>query len=310
MGRVGSRPDIATPASFTEPTVEPRTDAEMEAWQQANRRWWESHPMCYDWKEAIDCEELSPEFYREIDRRFFSNVAEWMPWKRLPFDALIDFDSLPEQDVLEIGVGSGSHAGMLARHARSFTGIDISDYAVDSVRGRFRWFGLEGTVERMDAEQMTFEDESFDYVWSWGVIHHSASTARVLKEIQRVLRPEGRATMMVYHRGLWNYYIQMGLLFGLLRGELLHSTLHQIVQRHTDGAIARYFSITEWRRLASPLFEVERIRVMGQKTDVIPLPSGKAKQWLKRRMPDRLTSTLTNRCRMGGFLISTFRKSA
>ncbi len=264
--------------------------------------------MRYDWKEAIDYEEFSPAFFDEIDRRFFANVAEWMPWKRLPFDPLIDFESLRKQDVLEIGVGSGSHAGLLARHARSFTGIDISDYAVHSVQRRFSWLGVDGTVERMDAERMAFEDESFDFIWSWGVIHHSASTARILEEMQRVLRPGGRATTMVYHRGWWNYYLQMSLFFGLLRGELLHSTLHQVVQRHTDGAMARYFTASEWRRLVSRLFQVERIQVMGQKADVLPLPGGKPKQWLMGRIPNRLTSTLTHRCRMGGFLISTIRK--
>jgi len=44
-------------------------------------------------------------------------------------------------------------------------------------------------------------------VWSWGVIHHSANPANVLKEIQRVLRPGGRAITMVYYRGWWNYFV-------------------------------------------------------------------------------------------------------
>lgn len=47
-----------------------------------------------------------------------------MSWRRLPFDSLIDFDSLKEKDVLGIGCGNGSYAQLLVQYARSYTGID------------------------------------------------------------------------------------------------------------------------------------------------------------------------------------------
>ena len=127
-----------------------------------------------------------------------------MPWSRIPFDPLIDFEALRGMDVLEIGVGSGSHASLLARHARSFTGIDLTEYAVKSTRERFSRFELAGRIERMDAERMEFADGSFDLIWTWGVIHHSSNTRKILQEMHRVLRPGGKATTMV-QRNLWNY---------------------------------------------------------------------------------------------------------
>ena len=110
------------------------------------------------------------EFYTEIDRRFFSAVELYAPCKKIPFDWLIDFDSLKTRDVLEIGVGNGSHAQLLAGHARSFTGIDLTEYAVKSTAERMRVFGLAGTVLRMDAEQMQFPDSSFDFVLTSSVV--------------------------------------------------------------------------------------------------------------------------------------------
>ncbi|MBK7629848.1 MAG: class I SAM-dependent methyltransferase [Ignavibacteriales bacterium] len=56
---------------------------------------------------------------------------------------------------------------------------------------------------KMDAEALQFEDNSFDFVWSWGVIHHSSNTRKILEEIQRVLKPGGEAIIMVYHRSIW-----------------------------------------------------------------------------------------------------------
>ncbi len=295
----------STPEGFARPTDLPRTPEEAERWQEANRAWWESHPMRYDWKDALGVSEFSREFYEEIDRRFFAGAREYMPWKRIPFDALVDFDALRDQDVLEIGVGSGSHAALLARHAHSFTGVDLTEYAVKSTSDRLRVLGLPGRVLRMDAERMEFPDASFDFVWSWGVIHHSSNTPQIVAEIARVLRPGGRAVTMVYHRNLWNYYVAGGFFHGVVQGDLLRTrSLAQTVQRHTDGAIARYYSIPEWKAIVGRHFRVERIRVYGGKPEILPIPGGALKRRLLDWIPDSLGRLLTNRMRMGQFLVS------
>ena len=297
------------PEGFSRPTDLPRDETEERRWQEANRVWWEDHPMRYDWREQLGHPECSREFFEEIDRRFFSDAAAYLPWSRTPFDSLIDFETLREMDVLEIGVGNGSHAGLLARHARSFTGIDLTDYAVNSTRERFRRFELAGRIERMDAERMDFADESFDLIWTWGVIHHSSNTRRILREMCRVLRPRGRAITMVYYRSLWGYYVVRGLLGGLEKGDLFRiRSLHQTVQRHTDGAIARYYSIPEWNALVSEFFRVERTQVLGSKTEILPIPGGRFKNQIVKSIPNSVGRLLTNRLRFGTFLVSELRK--
>ena len=142
--------------------------------------------MRYDWKETVKFEEFSEAFYKAIDGRFFENVYETMPNHRIPFDNLIDFAGLGTKNVLEIGVGNGSHAQLLATHAGSFTGIDITDYAIQSTKKRIEVFGLTANITRMGTEHMAFKDSTFDFLWSWGAIHHSSNAEQIVKEIYRV----------------------------------------------------------------------------------------------------------------------------
>lgn len=266
--------------------------------------------MRYDWNEHISAPVRSEEFFAEIDERFFEATRTFMPWRRVPFDSLIDFDSLGTKDVLEIGVGCGSHAGLLSRYAASFVGIDLTDYAVETTSQRLKTFGLDGKILRMDAEMLQFEDKSFDFIWSWGVIHHSADTRQVLREMRRVLKPNGSAVAMVYHRGFWNYYICSGFARGVLGLDLLRTgSLHRTVQRHTDGAMARYFSVPEWKKLASECgFRVQRTRVYGAKPELIPIPGSLLKAALLKIIPDSLSRLFTSQLKMGSFLVSQLKK--
>jgi SAM-dependent methyltransferase len=300
------------PEGFNSPTALPATEAQAVEWQNANRSWWETHPMRYDFSKGVEVEEFSPEFYKEIDARFFGDAGEYLPAKQIPFDALIDFATLPSQDVLEIGVGMGSHAQLLAERARSYTGIDLTEYAVNSTNTRMRAFGLDKPsvrIARMDAEQMDLPDNSFDLIWSWGVIHHSSNTRRILEEMHRVLRPGGTAVTMVYHRNFWNYYIYSGLFGGVVKGNLFRSgSLHKVRQTEIDGALARFYTVDEWKQVVSEFFTVGDIRIMGSKTELIPLPGGSLKSAILGVVPNAAARFFTNTCGMGTFLVSTLVK--
>jgi len=294
---------------FDTPTKLPTSEIERAKWQSANKAWWEATPMRYDWRESIAVAPGTREYYIEIDRRFFVSARQYLPWKSNPFDQLIPYADLPRLDVLEIGVGQGTHAQLISSHAKSFTGIDLTEAAQQATSKRLETFGIRGRVLQMDAEAMSFPDASFDFIWSWGVIHHSADTRRVLTEMNRVLRPGGRATVMVYHRNWWNFFVVAGALKGLAQGQLKHlGNIHNIAQGATDGAIARYYRPNEWHEITRGLFEIERFRVLGLKNDVIPLPPGKLKSLAERALPNALTRALTNTMRVGSFLVAQMRK--
>ena len=301
------------PDDFAAPTDLPAEAAQARRWQRDNRSWWERHPMAYDETEATRLAS-TPEttaFFREIDDRFFRRARQIIGWDRRPFETLIDFDSLKNKRVLEIGVGCGSHAELLSAAARTFAGIDLTEFATRMTRRRLTLLGRPAPVSRMDAEQLAFPDSTFDFVWSWGVIHHSANTRRALEEIHRVLRPGGVCTLMVYHWSAWNAWIRGGLYYGIIRGGFLRTrSLHRLLQETTDGAIARYYTVDEWRALASEKFTIESLQVWGHKEQLLPLPFGRLKETLARAIPNRFGRWFANRPSVGFMLTSTLRKPA
>jgi ubiquinone/menaquinone biosynthesis C-methylase UbiE len=294
---------------FDEPIQLPRDEEQHRQWQSANKTWWETTPMRYDWREGVSARSGSQAYFIEIDRRFLSSVGKYMPWRNVPFEAIIPFEQLCDQDVLEIGVGQGTLAQLLAPRCRSFTGIDLTSHATAMTSQRLRLFKLPGKVLQMDAEAMAFADNSFDYIWSWGVIHHSADTRRVLKEIHRVLRPGGRCTVMVYHRSWWHFYA-CGFLRGVFQNRFRkHDSLHHVTQSAADGALARYYTPSAWRNTTTGLFAVESLQIYGLKNEILPLPNSRLKAFLEAVIPDSIARTMTNKLRMGSFLVARLRKS-
>ena len=259
--------------------------------QEDNLRWWEENPMTYlgwDGAPQIERSDEDPRFYEEIDRIFFAASRHFShpDANQKPFGALIDFASIKDKRVLEIGCGQGGHAELIARAGAQYTGVDITDKAVRRTRMRFQLNGLSGQIMQMDAEKMSFPDSSFDYVWSWGVIHHSRNTQAIVDEIYRVLVPGGMAQVMVYHKNSLRYYVQGGLREGIVKGKLLTMSLYEINKRFTDGAIARHFTSREGREMFGRFNRV-RTRVLDSATGAyIPVVGKHA----RRMMPGLMTS--------------------
>lgn len=297
------------PKSFRNPEQLPVDSGEHGEWQNANNKFWSNNPMRYDWSDDIEVLEGTKEYYQEIDKRLFFATSSAMPWRELPFDNLIPYDKLHEMDVLEIGVGQGSHASLIAPRSKSYTGIDLTEFAVGMTKTRLALLGVKGEILQMDAEQLKFPDASFDFVWSWGVIHHSANTRKILEEIHRVLRPGGIAVVMVYYRSWWSYYVVGALAHGVLRGGFnKYGSLARVVQANTDGALARYYSFSSWRNLVGNWFQIEWIKVSGLRPELFPMPRSRIKSFLMGLMPSWLAKFLLTDCMMGSFLMSELRK--
>ena len=290
---------------FDSPAQMPSDAESARRWQESNKRWWEATPMRYDWREPIAFEEGTKEYFAEVDRRFLDAVRHYLPWRHHPFEQFIPYGELGTMDVLEIGVGQGTHAQLIASNSKSFTGIDLTEKASSATRRRLQVMGIPGRVLQMDAERMDFPDASFDFIWSWGVIHHSSNTGQVLREMARVLRPGGRAAVMVYYRSPLQYYLFNGLGRGILKREFWTvGDVHKINQAATDGALARYFSVPEFKGLTKGLFRIDYVTVTGQKQDAVPMPHGQVKDALLNGLPDGLSRFATNQLRLGTFLVA------
>lgn len=241
--------------------------------QQRNRSWWEDNPMVYDWQGTLQVEPGTPEFYNAIDDRFFAalrNFAHPGYPDQKPFSEIIDYQRLKGKRVLEIGCGAGVHAMLLAQAGANLTAIDLTHNAIEMTRNRFEAFGLAGDIRQGDAEALDFEDDTFDLVWSWGVIHHSADMQQAIDEIHRVLKPGGLAQVMVYHKNSVRYWVVGGLVEGVLKGKLLKMSLDEVNKTFTDGYIARHLTSRDARRMFAAFSSVET-RVMDQ-GDEVALP--------------------------------------
>lgn len=295
--------------NFTSPEKIPQSKKDHIDWQNANIDFWENNPMRYDWNSNVSFKEGSENFFQEIDRRFFESFRSIFKWKKIPFDNFVNIESFKNKKVLEIGVGNGSHAQILAEHSLNYDGIDITDFAVNMTKKRLNNLKLRGNIFKMDAENLDFEDSSFDYIWSWGVIHHSSNTKNIISEINRVLKPKGKAFIMVYNRGWWNYYFVGIFFYGILKlGFLKGKTLNQSMQENTDGAIARYYSSKTWKELTNEYFNIKYIKISGNKADIFPIPNSMLKRYIIKNTPPKILNIFLSYFKMGSFLISEIEK--
>jgi 2-polyprenyl-3-methyl-5-hydroxy-6-metoxy-1,4-benzoquinol methylase len=252
----------------------------LEAVQERNRGWWERTPMTYDWYAAAP-RDRDLEWFNEQDRlsveahRFFAT-------DRSPFDRLIPFPDIRGRRVLEIGVGAGFHAELMARAGAEVTGIDLTDAAISTARRRFDLKGLEGRFVRWDAEQPLEEfDRRFDFIWSWGVIHHSARTARIVRNIAGWLADSGQFAGMVYHREAMSTASAL-FLHGILGGRLWSRSIDEMLWRSTDGFSARFYPAEIWRDSLLGFFEEAQVDVSGLESDILPLPRALRRVVVKR----------------------------
>ena len=164
--------------------------------------------MSYDWHGSNGFEEGSAEFFREIDKRFFNSSPLFEGAQ--PSVRFIPFPELKGKRVLEIGCGLGSHSQLLAEAGCKLSSIDLTTRAVALTKRRLELNQLPGEVMEMDGENMSFENDEFDFVWSWGVIHHSAHTDLIVEEkVARVLKPGGEFRLMVYNRRAFDSYVKL-----------------------------------------------------------------------------------------------------
>lgn len=125
-----------------------------------------------------------------------------------------EFSRWNGRKVLEVGCGIGTAAVGFAREGAFYTGVDISSESLNLARQRFECYGLKGTLIECNGEKLSqcLTGERFDFVFSFGVIHHTPNPRVVIEEIRKVIKSDGVFRLMLYAKNSWkNIMIEGGL---------------------------------------------------------------------------------------------------
>lgn len=252
---------------------------------------WQSHP-CGDRQVGGLDERFAGDFdgfhaeYDQLRRNQENHIA----------DCIRALDVMGKR-VLEIGPGQGAEAELLIRQGARWTGLDLTEASVMRVRRRLEQRGLPfDGIQQGSALALPFANDSFDVVFSHGVLHHIPDIATAQAEIARVLRPDGQLVMMVYAKWSINYLLaicvlrRLGLaamyLFGL-RGDGIYRAhlanarrvglwrylrMRSFIHRNTDGPDNPYSKVYDVRGLRADFAAFEVTRSYKRWMHAPPLP--------------------------------------
>jgi ubiquinone/menaquinone biosynthesis C-methylase UbiE len=199
------------------------------------------------------------EYFHSVERDRYAQQL----WQQNYFQ----FATFRGKKILEIGVGQGTDLIQFARAGAVCSGVDITDNHLLLTRKNFALQGFKVELIKADATRLPFPDESFDVVYSFGVIHHIPEAGLVLDEIFRVLKPGGKVMLALYHK--WSAFhvfkkiIFHGLGYGWLFKKGYAGTLATI-EHGADGVdikpYVKLYSKAETKKLLKK-FELEDISV-------------------------------------------------
>jgi len=166
--------------------------------QERVRAYWNNKPCDSD---LSDRERLSREYFLDIERQRY----ELQP-HILDIISKIDWRG---KRVLEIGSGVGTDARKIIRMGGDYTGINVDRVSTEATSQALRVFSLAGVALQCDATSLDFPDNTFDVVYSFGVLHHIPEVEKAVAEIRRVLKPGGELLVMLYNRASINYVVEI-----------------------------------------------------------------------------------------------------
>lgn len=217
---------------------------------QEVERWWDENPFTLgvatndyennDLVGRIPFEKMDKNYFNKIESKFHKHHGSVAQYANKPLlSNLIDFDFIKGKKVLDIAIGSGLHTVTFAKAGAIVTGIDLTQYAVMQTKKNLEVNNLDNVeILQMDAQNMSFKNNTFSLVNAWGCLMHMPDTEKAINEIYRVLKPGGQVLAYMYNRDSWPFWFNIFLLRGILLGGLIRyrGDVDRLTSRYSDGS--------------------------------------------------------------------------
>ena len=238
-----------------------------------------------DFGNAHPCGEHQVERLKGDYEAFFSRYDELRYRREGHILRRLDAIDFKGKRVLEIGLGQGADSEQIIRRGAVWSGVDLTLEAIERVSSRLRLRNLPREhLECASALALPFPDNSFDVVFSHGVLHHIPDVKAAQREIARVLKPGGELIAMLYARRSLNYLVAIAMVRrlavavlyltgarprGIVGGHLVNArkaglrrylAMSQFIHANTDGPDNPYSKVYDLATVRAdfPHFDLKR----------------------------------------------------
>jgi len=187
--------------------------------------------------------EFSKESFEEIEKQRYQNdssVSSFAQWHLSK-----------GKKILEVGVGAGTDFIQFVKNGAEAYGIDLTPQSINYTKRRLEVYNLKAAISVADAENLPYNKDAFDLVYSYGVIHHSPDSKKALEEIVRVTKPGGICKIMVYNRhslaGLYLWFV-----YALFKGKPNRS-IYWAIFNHMESFGTKAYTKNEIKKMLSAL---------------------------------------------------------
>lgn len=146
------------------------------------------------------------EYFNEVEKKKFFVEPHILKFTYFP--------SCEGKKVLEIGCGLATVGVNFAFHGADYTGVELSEESFELAKKRFEVFEQTGKFYSGNAEELSsfVPVETYDLIYSFGVIHHSPHPEKIISEIKKYMNENSVLKIMLYAKDSWkNYMIESGL---------------------------------------------------------------------------------------------------
>lgn len=148
----------------------------------------------------------SKEYFDEVERKKFFVEPHILNFT--------DFSNWTGKKVLEIGCGLATAGVNFSINGADYTGVELSEESLSLAKKRFEVYGQTGSFYSGNAEELSsfVPIETYDLIYSFGVIHHSPHPEKIISEIKKYMNENSVLKIMLYAKDSWkNYMIESGL---------------------------------------------------------------------------------------------------